>query len=188
MCVCVFSLCAVRPLAADKLTRAKQPINSFGLPLWSSPCSSLSLRNHSCQLTPSNASYLSWPENCPPTHPSVYRVLDCSFFPYMTFSAGYLKTLKSQKKNENLTSQICANLTSLSAGLSYICVDPHLPAGLSCELVQYLTLHTANKEAVSRNLISLRALHGQVALCLSASHLDKAKLPPLHKIGHKGKE
>lgn len=39
-----------------------------------------------------------------------------------------------------------------------------MPAGLSCELDQYLTLHTANKEAMGWNLISLGAIHGQVAV------------------------
>ena len=88
-CVCVFSPavypCVARPLAADKLKRAKQSINSFSLPLSSPPCSSLSQQYHSCQLTPSNASYLSRPETCPPTHPSLYLVL-CPFLPLFFLS------------------------------------------------------------------------------------------------------
>lgn len=69
--VCVFSPavnpCVVKPLAADKLKRAKQPINSFILPHSSPSRSHLSPQCHSCQLIPSNVSYLSWPETCPPT-------------------------------------------------------------------------------------------------------------------------
>lgn len=73
-CVCVFpparppARVLRRPLAADKLKGAKQPINSFGRPRSPPPRSSLSQQYHSCQLTPSNASYLSPAETCPPTH------------------------------------------------------------------------------------------------------------------------
>lgn len=50
---------------------------------------------------------------------------------------------------KNSTSQICAELNQPFSRAGYVCGDPRLPAGLSCELDQYLTLHTANKEAVS---------------------------------------
>lgn len=68
------------------------------------------------------------------------------------------------RNNENLTSQIHEKLHQQFNRACYIRVDPHLPAGLSRKLDQYLTRHTANKEAMGWNLISLRAIHGQVAV------------------------